>query len=110
VINQPEQPPKPTQFISPKKEHIHFDAVPQPQKEKDESIFDIFKCCTEVQIEPDYELTSLRNRKEVSKVSLRSNEPYISMVRMKNRQSQPISMFNDHLVSEKLTKSRWYVE
>ena len=31
----------------------------------------------------------------------------MSMIRMKNRQSKPNNIYNDHLVAEKLTQSRW---
>ena len=34
-------------------------------------------------------------------------DPYMSTIRMKNRMNQPITIFNEHLVSEKMTQSRW---
>ena len=31
----------------------------------------------------------------------------MSLIRMKNRQNKPNNIYNDQLVSEKLTQSRW---
>ena len=54
-------------------------------------------------MEPDYNENRVsrrvRPKYEVPKTNtVISEEPYMSTIRMKNRQNQPINIYNDHLV------------
>lgn len=87
-------------------------ARPQQHVRAEGDFFGMFNCCQNVPVEHEHE-TMVHSFPEPpepeskSRYNPKNVDPYMSVIRMKNRQNQPNNIYNDQLVSEKLTQSRW---
>lgn len=76
-------------------------------EQTDTDFFGLFDCCRNVKVEPDLYVSRVDVERSRAVERRKKDEPYMSEIRMKNRQNQPINIYHDHLVSEKLSNSRW---